>query len=157
MATPKLNAYYHKCAKVRAFTLSPKGDLGERDINFNQLYLGTIREYERSPAGRAAACCGITELIFLTLQRTLDPKKFDKEFDVLIANWIKLATDKENKDNRVLFTGIPVKAGSDTNYNLPFYKRLAKSLVAFGFKQMTDKPYKNYNSKNQINAYYVQR
>lgn len=94
-------------------------------------------------------CCGIDELEFLEVIDKIDKDTPEKRYIVA-----KVIASCDNKDKRVLFTGLPLKKprGGNTMYNFKNYAVLRKILLDFGFKQAHKRLYKNNNSDNMLSV-----
>lgn len=118
------------------------------DVGFT-VYSGNI-EIDNYPE-TSMSCCGMDEINFTSILHYLRNEIVDKvpHWDELIAKWVKYSAYKN--DHRVLIASCVIYP-NNSNYN-EIYKAIAKSLVKFGFKQLTKKPYVNSNTGHQILAF----
>jgi hypothetical protein len=100
---------------------------------------------------RRLSCCGIDEGIFSDLMNLYNIKSWHKDWNGVVAWWLK-NKGRTRKDSRVFVTGLPVKVKRGSGYNANFYKKLRKTLLSWGCKELTRNPYKNLNSKNYLSV-----
>ena len=146
----ELNNYFESCGKEVATEFeNSQGNFGPytaKKLSYKKISINIDDLYE----DLSLSCCGITELVFNFLDRQ-DIIKLNalsyRDFDHFIMAIIRLGVD--NNDKRMLVCGIPTKVGTNSGYNIIFYRKLRRSLKRFGFIE-TSRPYVNENSGNTI-------
>ena len=120
----------------------------QTSYKYGDLIVAPARPYRRF---RRLSCCGIDEGMFGSLHELYKNKVWHKDFDVVLA-WYMKYSGRTRSDSRVFITGLPVKVKRPSSYNAAFYKRVRKTLLAWGCQELTRTPYKNKNSRNYISV-----